>query len=100
MPSIVSKIPIMTDEDLLNLFRNAIAKCTQGPNEAAQLVKVAVEREWKNRLDRARAGNVSVASPNVGLLATLGYRVGSVKGEKTSIRRMILHTLLKGNCRW
>src|SRR5437899_1249505 len=90
---IIEKIPKMEDEDLLVVFHNAASKLSTNP--AAESVITAIEHEWKKRLDRARAGTYSTARPNDGMLATLGYRVGSVNGEKTPIRRQILKHLLE-----
>jgi hypothetical protein len=86
----------MSDEELLNLFTNAIVKLTNEPNAAASSVKAAVEREWKKRLDRARKGRYSPVTPQIGMLATLGYRVGKVNGEKGSVRRKILAHVIEG----
>jgi hypothetical protein len=95
MSMVIEKIPTMSDEDLLALFHNAARLLSKGPNLAAESVIKAIEREWKKRLDRARAGTRSTARPNDGMLATLGYRVGSVNGEKTPIRRQILKLVLE-----
>jgi hypothetical protein len=95
MPNIVKQIPTMNDQDLLNLFHNAIRMLLKEPNVAAESIIAAIEREWNERLDRARAGTYSYTTPNEGMLATLGYRVGSVNGEKTPIRRQILKHVLE-----
>jgi hypothetical protein len=95
MSMIIQKIPDMSDQDLLNLFHNAAKSLTKRPNlEAASVIK-AIGNEWTKRLDRARAGTRSTERPNDGMLATLGYRVGSVNGEKTPIRRKILELILE-----
>jgi hypothetical protein len=95
MSMVIEKIPKMSDEDLLNLFRNAAKSLTKSPNhEAASVIKV-IGNEWTKRLDQARAGTSSTERPNDGMLATLGYRVGSVNGEKTPIRRKILELILE-----
>jgi hypothetical protein len=95
MSMIIQKIPDMSDEDLLNLFHNAAKSLTKGLNlEAASVIK-AIGNEWTKRLDQARAGTRSTERPNDGMLATLGYRVGSVNGEKTPIRRKILELILE-----
>jgi hypothetical protein len=95
MSTIIEKIPNMNDQDLLVLFHNAASKLSTGLNPAAESIIEAVEQEWKKRLDRARAGAHLPARPNEGMLATLGYRVGSVNGEKTPNRRRILKHLLE-----
>jgi len=95
MPNIFNKIPTMNDQDLLNLFHNASRKPLKGPDAAAESVIATIEREWNKRLDRARAGTYSYATPNDGMLATLGYRVGIVNGEKAPIRRQILKHVLE-----
>jgi hypothetical protein len=95
MPAIVDKIPTMADEQLLNLFKNAIRMLSKSNNSDAQVVVGAIGQEWKKRLDLARIGVYSPDTPNIGMLATLGYHVGSVAGEKTSIRRKILAYVLE-----
>ena len=85
----------MSEKDLFNLFHNATRNLSKAPNIAAETVIAAVASEWQKRLDRARAGKYSPVRPNDGMLATLGYRVGSVKGEKTPIRRQIPSHLLE-----
>lgn len=95
MSMVIEKIPKMSDEDLLILFHNAAKSLSKEPNlEAASVIK-AIGNEWTKRLDHARAGTRSTERPNDGMLATLGYRVGSVNGEKTPIRRQILELLLE-----
>src|SRR5258705_9866693 len=96
MPSIITKIPTMTDAELLNLFKNAINKLAIGPNTLAQSVKDNVEREWQRRLNRVRAGGYSGTRPKEGMLATLGYHVGSTIGEKTATRRILLAHVIEG----
>jgi hypothetical protein len=92
---IINKIPTMADQELLNLFKNATCLLVEDKNvEAAESVITAVEQEWKNRLSLARAGHHSYATPHVGMLATLGYHVGSVQGEKSSVRKKILAQIL------
>jgi len=95
MPAIVTKIPTMKDDDLLNLFHNASQMLSKGQNVDAESVIVAIDREWTARLNRARAGRYSAQTPAIGMLSTLGYHVGTVQGEKTPIRRQILKYLLE-----
>jgi hypothetical protein len=96
MPGLINKIPTMSDEQLLNLFKNAIRLLSKSNSTDAQLVITTVGQEWKKRLDLARTGMYSPQTPDIGMLATLGYHVGSVNGEKTPIRRKILAHLLEG----
>ncbi len=95
MLRVIENIPKKSDEDLLAIFNNAAKALSKGPNlEAAAVIK-AIGDEWKNRLVHVRAGTRSTERPNEGMLATLGYRVGSVNGEKTPIRRQILKLVLE-----
>ena len=95
MSMIIEKIPKMSDEELLILFHNAAKSLLKEPAlEAASVIK-AIGNEWAKRLDHARAGTRTTERPNDGMLATLGYRVGSVNGEKTPIRRTILELILE-----
>ena len=95
MSLIIEKIPKMRDEDLVVLFGHAANKLSTEPNLEAESVIAAIEREWILRLDRARAGTHSTARPAEGMAAKMGYRVGSVNGEKTPNRRRILTHLLE-----
>jgi hypothetical protein len=95
MLRVIENIPKKSDEDLLAIFNNAAKALSKGPNlEAAAVIK-AIGDEWKNRLEHARAGARSTERPNDGMLSTLGYRVGSVNGEKTTIRRQVLKLVLE-----
>jgi hypothetical protein len=56
---------------------NATQKLSENKNVAApDSALSAIEREWKKRLDGARMKADRHDSPSVGMLATLGYRVG------------------------
>ena len=88
-------IGAMNDEELLQLFKNASHILLKGPNKAAELAVIEIEREWKIRLDLARAGKYPGQLPQTGMLATLGYHVGNTEGIKTPIRRRILKHLLE-----
>jgi len=96
MSDITKKIPKLADDELLNLFKNAVRLLSKSENTPALEVVNAVGKEWKKRLELARAGKYSPATPDIGMLATLGYRVGSVNGEKTAIRRKILAHIMEG----
>jgi hypothetical protein len=54
------------------------------------LLKVAIEREWKKRLELARKGNYKAGTPSEGMLAKFGYHVGAVNGVEIDARRKIL----------
>jgi hypothetical protein len=97
MATIVDRIPNMTDPELLVLFENATRRLSENKNAAAaQDALSAIEREWKTRLDAARAKPHRYDTPAVGMLATLGYRVGATKGETTAVRRRILKHVFEG----
>jgi hypothetical protein len=98
MATIIDRIPHMTDPELLVLFENANRKLSEDGNVvAAQDAVSAVEREWKTRMDGARTKPNRSDTPAVGMLATLGYRVGATKGETTAVRRRILKHVLEGH---
>jgi hypothetical protein len=98
MATIVDRIPNMTDSELLVLFENATRRISEDRNAvAAQDAVSAIEREWKTRLDGARARPNRYDTPAVGMLATLGYRVGATKGETKAVRRRILKHVLEGH---
>jgi hypothetical protein len=96
--TIVDRIPNMTDPEILVLFENATRRISNDKDVvAAQDALSAIEREWKKRLDGARARLDRYDTPAVGMLATLGYRVGATKGETTAVRRRILKHALEGH---
>ena len=95
MPKITAQIPKMSDDELFNLFKNAIRLLAKDENDAARSVINAIGREWQRRLERARAGKYSPETPQVGMLATLGYHVGQVSGEPMAVRRKILAHLME-----
>jgi hypothetical protein len=98
MATIVDRVPNMTDPELLVLFENATRRISENRNVvAAQDAVSAIEREWQTRLDGARARPNRYDTPAVGMLATMGYRVGATKGETTAIRRRILKHVLEGH---
>jgi hypothetical protein len=84
----------MSEQHLLNLFKNAVQLISRSENPDAQLVLAAIEREWKLRLDRARDGKLVAERPSKGMLQELGYKVGE-SGERTPTRRQILTHLLE-----
>lgn len=91
---IINAIPAMGDEQLLNLFKNAVGKLSDGTNDSARDVVAAIAHEWKQRLERAVAGGVLTARPTKGMLHELGYKVGQ-EGERTPIRRQILKQVVE-----
>src|SRR5262245_29439715 len=94
MLKILNSIPAMSDEQLLNLFKNAAQKISKGQNADAEQALAAVEREWKARLERARDGKLVHDRPSKDMLQELGYKVGE-NGERTQARRQILSLLLE-----
>lgn len=97
MPSIFDRIPKMTDQELLVLFKNANRQLSEGKNAPeGQSALVAIEHEWKRRLDSAKEQSLRDDAPAVGMLATLGYHVGATNGESTVTRRRILKHVLEG----
>jgi hypothetical protein len=94
MPKVIAQIPKMTDEDLLSLFKNAVRKFAEKQCADASFVLDEIALEWNKRRDQARAGRYT-PRPSEGMLAALGYHVGSANGEKPSVRRKILAYVLE-----
>src|ERR1700737_3468229 len=90
-PPILDHLHSKSDEDLLTIFRNCVRALTNGPNENAVQVVRGIEQEWQRRLK----GSSCDPRPNEGMLAALGYHVGS-NGEKLAVRRRILKHVLEG----
>lgn len=73
-------------EKLITLWHNALSY--KNPDEG-KIVRDIVEYEWKSReIDLHERSNGFV--PETGLLAALGYRVGSTRGLKAELRQAIL----------
>jgi hypothetical protein len=73
-------------EKLVTLWHNALSY--RNPRKG-NIVRDIVEQEWKRReIDLHERSNGFV--PETGLLAALGYRVGSTRGLKTELRQAIL----------
>lgn len=73
-------------ERLITLWHNALSY--KNPEEGI-LVRDIVEEEWKSReIDLHERSNGFV--PETGLLAAIGYRVGSTRGLKAGLRQAIL----------
>jgi hypothetical protein len=73
-------------EKLVTLWHNALLYKNQ---DKGILVRDIVEQEWKGRkIDIHERSNGFV--PETGLLAALGYRVGSTRGLKGDLRQAIL----------
>jgi len=96
MANIIDRIPGMTDEDILVLFQNAINKLSDTRmHEAAANTLSAIEREWQSRSLHSRARTERYESPTTGMLANLGYHVGSTNGQTAAVRRRILKHVLE-----
>jgi hypothetical protein len=93
MQKIIENIPTMSDEQLLNVFNNAIRKLAKNAAADAEAVVAAVEREWELRMERVQVGLLA-ERPTKGMLHELGYKVGEY-GEAAPIRRMILKHVLE-----
>jgi hypothetical protein len=94
MAKLVELIPNMSDRELLTLFRNASNLVAEGKNvQNAESAIFAIERQWKKQLDNTADNDHTI--PATGMLATLGYHVGSAQGEKACIRRRILKHILE-----
>jgi hypothetical protein len=94
MADLVDLIPKMSDRELLTLFQNASNLVAEGRNvENAESAISAIEREWKKQLDNTADNSFTI--PATGMLASLGYHVGSALGEKACVRRKILKHVLE-----
>ena len=92
MPRIVEKIPSMDDNQILRLFNNAM-RLSEKPAKAneAEIVLLAIQNEWLKRLLRYHQCQYKAATPEVGMLKTLGN-----DGDKSAKRRKILDFIMTG----
>ncbi len=94
--SIVAKIPSMSDGELFNLYQNCVQRVIGDhlqKTEALEILK-AVNAQWRVRLEGAKSGDYKAESPEKGVLATVGYKVGNF-GEKQLIRRKLLDFVMQ-----
>lgn len=79
------------DNKLLSLFNNVLDHIEKGKRvEEAKSLLSLIEKEWKTRLDK---GKKSVR-PNVGMLQTIGYKVGN-DGLSQSKREIMLDHIIQ-----
>jgi len=94
--SIIDKIPSLSDDELLNLFNNALNLIDKGKNiEKAHQVIGAIQIEWKARYEKYKNKMYVADRPQKGILSSLGYAVGE-NGVSTKRRRQILEYILTG----
>lgn len=75
-------------EKLIKLRHNVLSYNNQ---EKGEFVRDIVEQEWKTReVDWHEHERSNGFVPETGLLAALGYRVGSTRGVKVELRQAIL----------
>ncbi len=86
-----NNVPSLEFEKLITLWHNALS---YKDSDKGNLVRDIVEQEWKSReVDFHERSNGFV--PETGLLAALGYRVGSTRGLKAKLRQAILTRVFK-----
>jgi len=93
--SILDKIANMNDNDLQQLYLNAIEIISKNkPNKSqAKEVLQTISDEWAHRLRECKKGDYKPSYPKEGMLAFLGYHVGQ-NGTKTKIRHKILDFII------
>ncbi|MBI77395.1 MAG: hypothetical protein CMM53_06405 [Rhodospirillaceae bacterium] len=94
---IIDKIPEFDDNQLLNLYRNAIRYLDHAEKrkEAGEILE-AISSEWKLRLEQFDKGNYKATTPKIGLLKKMGYVVGQ-EGVKTVTRHKILDYIMEND---
>ena len=92
--SIIQKIPNMSDDELLTLFKNAFDLIERRKNEEqANHVLREIQKEWELRLAKQIVGEYKSDRPQIGLLSSLGYSVGE-SGVRTKRRRLIIDYII------
>lgn len=91
---VLENIPNYNDEELLNLFTNAMRMLEQGKQtDNATLVIDALKDEWRIRAERAAEGIIKTGAPKEGLLKKIGYKVGK-EGASEKRRRQLLDFII------
>jgi hypothetical protein len=86
LSKIRKNVPSLDFGKLITMWHNSLSY--RDPREGG-LVRDIVEHEWINReVNLLEFSNEIV--PEIGLLATLGYRVGSTRGLNSNLRQAIL----------
>lgn len=91
MDKSLARIPLMHDLALLEMYRNCVRAVVANTRfaVAAQEKLGYIIAEYRRRRALADAGHVFVETPDVGMLSTIGYRVGN-GGEREPLRRRLL----------
>ena len=94
--SIINKIPNLSDEELLRLFKNAFDLIERKKSEEqANHVLQGIQNEWELRLKKHISGDYKPERPKIGILSSLGYSVGE-SGVKSKRRRLIIDYIING----
>lgn len=95
--TILNKIPGMRDNELLNLFQNALRLLREERMiKESNDVLDAIQQEWSKRLELAKQKNYKADTPEEGMLKTLGYKVGN-DAEPQKIRYQLLNFIITGH---
>ena len=94
--NVLLKIPSMNDNDLLDLYKNAVRLISNDKFPDAEEVVKGIGDEWGKRLAQAKEGRYKATTPDIGMLKSLGYSVGE-SGVRTQKRRIILDTVITEN---
>ena len=91
---VLTKIPQMSDNELSILFSNALDLISRDKQvEQALEVKKAIQDEWEKRLKAFHTSDYKADTPNIGVLKTIGYRVGN-DGLPEHKRRILIDYVL------
>jgi len=83
------------DNKLLSLFNNVLDHIEKGKRiEEANSLLSLIEKEWKKRLDKYLFADEKTVRPNVGMLQTIGYKVGN-DGLSQLKREILLNHIIQ-----
>jgi len=92
--SVLSKIPIMDDNELRQLFINAHQMIENSKMlDQSNAVINAIEEEWQRRLVLFEIGEYKADTPEEVVLRSVGYRVGK-NGLSLSMRHRLLDYIM------
>lgn len=91
MDKSLARISLLHDLDLVAMYQNCVRAVAENTRfaAAAQEKLGYITSEFRRRRALADAGHVFVEMPDVGMLSTIGYRVGN-GGEREPSRRKLL----------
>ena len=91
MDKFLARLSTMPDLELAEMYKNCVRAIVENTRFAAAAEEKIgyINAEFRKRRALADSGHIFIEMPDVGMLSTIGYRVGN-GGERESLRRKLL----------